>query len=99
MIRVGQVNVVIRVQLKENGQPLDVSLAQTTIIKLKNPKGTTTAYDASFATDGHDGIITYTTTGPEILDASGPWMLQPFIEMGSDRFHGSPVSFQVGEAL
>jgi BppU N-terminal domain len=98
-IRVGQINALIRVTVQENGQPMDISTATVTLLKLKKPNGELMERAATFRTDGVDGVIEYRSVLPTDIDIAGPWIGQPYIEMGADEFHASMFSFQVGEVL
>src|SRR4030095_11887859 len=92
-IRVGQINAAIRVQLKEGGAPMDLSQATVKRFKFKKRTGLAIEAEAPFATDGTDGVIEYFTISADEIDVAGPWTGQPYIENGSDHFHGSIFSF------
>ena len=60
-IHKNDIGTVFKVTIKDSAAVVNVSTATTKQIILKKPSGTKLTKDASFFTDGSDGIITYTT--------------------------------------
>ena len=56
-------------------------------ITLRKPDGTSTQVDATFTTDGTDGLLRRLIAQGE-LDDAGPWYVQSYL-----KFTGAPVNF------
>jgi hypothetical protein len=95
-IHVADEGTIIRVELKDGGEVLDVSTASIKKIKFKKPNGTVVSKNAAFTTDGSDGKIQYTTEASpnNILDEPGKWEYQAYIEM-SGKWHSEKLTFIV----
>lgn len=97
-LRVGDVASIIRVTVKDAGVALNLSTATVKQLKLKKPSGTVVVKDAIFATDGVNGQLQYETLAGD-LDVPGPWMVQVYIEMGTQKFHTTMFSLPVSANL
>lgn len=82
----GVIGLLIKVTLKEDGAAINASTASVKKIKFRSPSGTVQERDASFFTNGSDGIITYTTVLDDIV-VSGTrneiWSIQAYVELAS----------------
>jgi hypothetical protein len=83
-----------QVTIMDGSSVVDVSTATTKQIILRKPDETNLTKDASFYTDGTDGIITYTTTEGD-LDVAGVWQIQAYIIIGSNKWHTDIGTFRV----
>lgn len=97
-LRVGQVGATIRVVITDGGLAIDLSTATVKILKLSSPYGPVVEKAATFTTNGTDGSLEYVLAVDDLNEA-GPWRCQPYVELGTEKFHGSPFGFQVGENL
>lgn len=77
--------------LDGSGNPIDISAASDTVIKLLYPDGTTVDFNASFFTDGTDGKLIYNTAADD-LDQAGLYEVQAKVNMAS-----APKSTQRGK--
>ena len=68
----------------QDGAVVDVSSASTKQITFRSPHGTTYTYNASFYTDGSDGIVQYRFTIPS---PAGIWKASVYIA-GVSGFSG-----------
>lgn len=76
----------------QDGNVVDISSASVKQITFKSPHGTVYTYDASFYTDGSDGVLQYRFTIP---GPSGIWKASVYIAgvagftgySETDRFH------------
>ena len=102
-IQVDDEGTVFEFPIKDNGAVLDLSSATIKQIKFKKPKTSTLAAEtitktASFATDGTDGILTYTTVAGDI-DRKGTWYVQAYVEIPDWKGHSEVEVFIVRENL
>jgi hypothetical protein len=94
-IHKSDIGTVFKVTIKDSADVVNVSTATTKQIILKNPSGTKLTKDASFFTDGSDGIITYTTISGD-LSEEGMWKLQGYIVLtGGNTFYTDISTFKV----
>ena len=85
----------IKVQFVDCSEvPIDISLASTIQIVLKKPSGASLTKNATFLTDGTDGIIYYTIIAGD-LDEVGTWKIQGIVTIGSYIWHSNFESFKV----
>jgi hypothetical protein len=97
-IRVGDVGTRFALTLRPDGAPssvLDISSASVLHLDFKKPDGTIVMRIASFATDGTDGTVEWTTTSISDLDQDGPWFWQAYAEVGGTKFHSDVLQFDV----
>ena len=77
-IHVNDVGVVFRYTLvKEDGDAIDVSGASSIQIKYRSPGGELDTIDATFTTDGTDGVVEARTFKPLIF--GGNWTAQVYL--------------------
>ena len=77
-----------------NDNPINIASATSKSIILKKPGGTLTIYDASFLTDGTDGVILYNTVDGD-LDEIGSWKIQAAITTPSGSWRTNFKTFKV----
>lgn len=88
-LHVGDVNVGIRLEVKDDGVATDLSGATLKKILLQAPDGTVTEHDADFVTDGADGLIQYVTASADDLSVAGEWLVQGRLTMPTFIGHTS----------
>jgi hypothetical protein len=94
-IHVDDVGTVFKATIKdEDGTVLDVSGASSIKMVFHPPDGQNFAVDASFFTNGQDGIVKYTTIANDI-DQPGIWEVQGFTYIGTSVFHSDIHKFNV----
>jgi hypothetical protein len=77
----------------------DISDATAMTVKIKRPDGTLIQKDASFVTDGTDGLMQFTTIADDFSPA-GRAKLQACIEAGTGKKHHTTVyDFTINEVL
>lgn len=79
-LAIGAVGATIRVTIKENRMPLDISTATTKEIRIYH-EGTETSFPADFFTDGTDGILQCVTTSSTDLGRIGAYTIRCYLEM------------------
>src|SRR5689334_9875189 len=82
--------------VKENGAILDISTATVKRIRVKSPEGSAEELDATFQSDGTDGVIE--VSGYEVK-SEGTYIYQPYIVMGGFRGYGEASSFVAREKI
>lgn len=97
-LRKGSIGSSIRVLIKEDGLPMNISSASVKTLLLQKPIGVVVEKVAAFETDGANGWLKYVTIAGD-LDTSGPWQGQVYIEMPTGKWHSEMFSFQVGGNL
>lgn len=85
-IHVGDIGTLLRGTVKENGVVVDISSATAKKFKLKPPDGPSIVVDASFETNGTDGVLVYRTMDGD-LSVSGMWRIQGYAELGIWKGH------------
>ena len=80
--------------VNEAGQPIDLSAATATWVKLENPDGVVTKLAAAFVSDGTDGKV-QSPAGPGVLGAAGQWRWQALAEIGGGVKHTAREGFEV----
>lgn len=93
-VHVGDIGTEFRCTIQDCPSSLDLSSATTKQIKFKKPSGERLVKNASFYTDGSDGIIKYTTVSGDI-DECGRWQLQGFVVLGDSQYHTDVKFFRV----
>jgi len=89
-IKVGN-KTVFRYTLKDaDAEVVDISLATSMQIVFRSPYGTSYTYNASFTTDGTDGVLQYKFTQ---LAPSGLWRAEVYVT-GVDGFDGASMTDQ-----
>jgi hypothetical protein len=86
------------VTFKDCGQI--VNLASATLIQIifHKPDGSEVTKTALLYTDGTDGIAYYTTVNGD-LNISGWWIIQGYLEIGTNHWHSDTKRFIVKENL
>ena len=98
-INLGEVGTTFRISLvDDSGEVIDVSTASPIKIFFKKPHGTKIAKEASFYTDGSDGIIQYESQIGDI-DFAGQWFMQGYVEIEGDKFFSEISAFWVDNTL
>lgn len=100
-VRIGDVGVIFRLTVKEDGVVVDIATATVTKeIKFVSPNGTVKTKDATFTTDGTDGKLEYPSIAAD-LDECGQWRMQAHVALtGPTRdLHSSEAVFYVDRAL
>jgi len=86
-VHAGDIGVVLRITLVDDaGDPIDISTASVTQIKLRAPDDDVLTLPASFLTDGTDGVIQYITQAG-VLDVPGTWKYQAYVVQTSLTRH------------
>lgn len=75
------IGVVFRVTIKEDGVAVDISSATKKQISFRYPSNLIVDKDASFVTNGEDGVLQYVTTQKTELNETGTYALRCYIEM------------------
>jgi hypothetical protein len=100
-VRLGDTGTTFRATIKDGLTVVDVSSASgpgTKQFYLKGPTGATKPVNASFATDGTDGVIEY-ITGSGDLDEEGTWRWQAKVELSSGTWKSEIQTFEVEGVL
>lgn len=87
---------VFEIEIQESGVALDVSGATDMKIKFQKPDDAETVMtkDATFTTDGTDGLIRYVTLAAD-LDVEGDWVIQGWVRLPSGAWHTTEGGFTV----
>ena len=93
-IHLGDIGTSLQLEIVEDGVALDISTATSLKMRFQKPSGSTLDKDASFVTDGSDGLIRYVTVSGD-LDEAGTWTRQAFMQIGSWHGQSSRVQFVV----
>ena len=84
--------------LDQDSSVVDLSAATTKQIKLLRPDGTSVEEDASFQTDGTDGILEYTTVSGN-LSICGVWKIQWYVVLSGSTWRTDMKTFNVYDKL
>jgi len=84
--------------IKDDTTAVDVSSATTLQIIFTKPNGSQLTKDASFYTDGTDGIIYYNSVSGD-LDTVGTWKLQGYVVLSSGSWKSDIKRFKVHRNL
>ena len=84
--------------LQCNGNTKDISYATTKELIFQKPSGTIVTKNATFFTDGTDGIIYYNTVSGD-LDEEGIWHLQARVAAINDDKKSDVAHFRVRDNL
>lgn len=93
-IHVGDIGTTFRVLVKDGSDVVDISSATTKQILFTKPSTDTLTKDASFTTDGSDGLIEYDTLSGD-LDESGIWKIQAYLVLSGGSWHSDIAIFKV----
>ena len=95
----GDIGTIFRLTIVDSsGTAIDVSSASVKKIYFQDPSGNKSVEDASFYTDGSDGIIQYTAVSGDI-DETGNWQIQGYVETTDGKFFSEKESFAVLSTL
>jgi hypothetical protein len=95
----GDIGTVFKVTIKDSSVVVDISSSTTKQLIFKKPSGEKLEKNASYFTNGSDGIITYTTVDGD-LDEEGMWKLQGKIVLsGGNTFNTDLTSFKIHRNL
>lgn len=98
-VRVGDVGVVIRLTVTEDGAVKDLSAATSKSLVFTKPSGAQTTKNASFTLTGADGRLQYTTTAASDLNEVGRWRVRARVG-GVAGFTGHSTAYEFNvEAL
>lgn len=95
-IHLADIGTLLACAFKEpNGSVFDISAATTKQISFQRPAGTSFTRNGSFATDGTDGLLNYTTIAGD-FDVDGYWYLQGHVIFpDGDEFHSDRVRIRI----
>jgi len=94
----GTIGVVFTFTVKREAVPLDISAATTKRLLFKQPNGPSLTKEASFATDGLDGKLTYTTLSGDLSEA-GRWFVAAYVEMPGWTGQTTAAPFTVSDTI
>ena len=98
-IHKNDIGTVFKVTIKDGSSSVDISTSTTKQLIFKKPSGQKLEANASYYTDGSDGIITYTTVDGD-LNEEGMWKIQgKIILSGGNTFNTDLTSFKVHRNL
>lgn len=97
-IHMNDIGVEFKCTVQDCDDAVNISGATTKQLIYQKPNGSLLTKDASFYTDGSDGILTYTTVSGD-LNACGMWALQGFVIMSTGEYHSDIKSFKVHRNL
>ena len=98
-IRQNDIGTQLQVQISDcNDAIIDISAADTKQIILKKPSGSTLTKNASFMTDGTNGMLSYVTIDGD-LDEIGTWKIQAVVGIGGNIWRSNFKSFKVHRNL
>lgn len=96
-LRAGDVGTVIEFTLCDESGELHDLTGTTVTVRFQRPDGSTFERELSI-TDATGGIATYTTEAGE-FDQVGTWRIQPVVESGAGRWHGTVQRIRVHRNL
>lgn len=85
-VHLNNIGTTFRTTVKDDDEVVNLASATTKQIIFLKPDGTRVAKDASFYTDGTDGIIQYTTVSGD-LNVAGIWRIQVYCVIGSYEYY------------
>ncbi|MGE3341495.1 MAG: hypothetical protein AB7J46_06400 [Candidatus Altimarinota bacterium] len=86
ILHVGDVGVVIRLTVQEDGSAKDISTATTKQIKIRKPSGEIVTLTGSFTTTGSDGKLEAETTSTD-FDELGEYRAYAYLVIGDWSGH------------
>lgn len=98
-VKLNDRGIVFKVTIRnQDNEIVPVQSATVKKFYFRKPDGTEVNVNASFYTDGTDGILAYTsTTG--FLNQVGIWEYEPYIEISLGEFTGTPNKFMVKDII
>ena len=98
VLRIGDTNTILRVELLHDGAAVDVSSATVLQVILEKPSSALITKDAAFYTDGTDGLF-FAATDATDIDEEGTWSIQAYVEMPTWIGHSGIAKFKVKSNL
>lgn len=86
------------VTIKDGDNVVNISSATTKQLIFQKPSGSNLTKDATFYTNGTDGILSYVSIDGD-LDEVGFWKVQGYIVLGSNEWHTDIADFRVHRNL
>jgi hypothetical protein len=81
-----------------DGTAVNISTATTKEFVFRKPDGSTITRDATFSTDGSNGVLYYDTVTGDI-DQAGQWKVQAYVDMTGFDGHSGEKTFVVHKNL
>lgn len=97
-IRVNDIGTTLRFTIKDGPDVVNISAATTKQLIFTKPNGVVLTKDATFLTDGSDGILYYTAIAGD-LDTCGIWQAQAYLVFPSSSYKTSIIKFTVHRNL
>ena len=101
-IQVGNVGTIFRLTIKDEDEAVvncsTGAGCTAKVITFEMPDDTTSTKNASYYTDGSDGIIQYAATTGFIAD-DGDWKMQGRVTIGSAIYYSDVIRFNVEPSL
>lgn len=97
-IHIGDIGTAIRCTIKDDTSIVDVSGASVLQLIFRKPDGTITTKDASFYTNGSDGIIQFITTS-SFLDQVGTWKVEGYVVINDGHWKSDIKRFKCHRVL
>jgi hypothetical protein len=99
-IHVGDIGTLIEVTLYDCNVVVDLTGATVTEMIFVKPSGIKITKDATFKTDGTDGILQYVVEEPEeneapFFDEYGTWKIQGFVTLPAGSWSSDIAKFKV----
>ena len=100
VIHVGDIGTVFRVTIVEADgvTVVPVNTATKKYIHFQKGDGALVTKNASFYTDGRDGVIQYTSQAGDV-SSSGNWFMQGYVELPDGKFFSEVVGFIVHDTI
>jgi hypothetical protein len=85
----------IRVQINDcNNAAIDISMADSKVIVFKKPNGDSISRNATFVTNGSDGLLYYIIADGDLTEV-GTYKVQAIVTVGAYVWHSQFESFRV----
>ena len=97
-LRVGDIGTAIKCTIKDDTTSVNLVGCEVAQLIFTKPDGTSVTRDASFFTDGSDGVIQFVTTSG-FLDQVGTWQIEGYIEMGGGKWKSDIKKTKVHRVL
>lgn len=92
------INVPFTIEIRENGEPVNISGASTKSIILEKPNQEKVTLTGSFVNTGVDGLLVGRSSGDDI-DQLGSWRFYALIVVGSYTCYTPPSTFTVVDRI
>lgn len=97
-IHLGDIGTSFRITVKDGGEIVDLSTTTVKQIIFRKPDRSTLTKNASFVTDGTDGLIEYISVLND-LDTIGLWSIQVYLENPDGNWSSDIGTFRVHSNL